>query len=104
MFCKKCGKEVSEEATVCMHCGVAVPQKTGKQRIVYILLGVFLGSFGAHNFYAGYIGRAVTQLAIALLLLALYLWGLIIPIVAVSIWVIFEICTVQNDANGNKLG
>src|SRR5262245_27835588 len=46
----------------------AIPQpalaegRSPKSRTTYILLGVFLGPLGAHNFYAGYTGRAVGQL------------------------------------------
>lgn len=66
-----------------------------KQRIVYILLAIFLGSLGIHNFYAGYTNRAVTQL----LLILLTGW-LILPILAVGIWVLVEICTIDRDADG----
>ena len=27
MFCSKCGKEVNDEAVVCVHCGCAIEQK-----------------------------------------------------------------------------
>lgn len=66
-----------------------------KQRIVYIILGLFLGSLGIHNFYAGRTGKAVTQLLITLLL-----GWLVLPAVAVFIWVIIEICTVTKDGTG----
>ena len=35
-----------------------------KQRLVYILLGLFLGGIGAHNFYAEYKTEAIWQLII----------------------------------------
>ena len=66
-----------------------------KSRIAYILLALFLGGLGIHNFYAGYTGKAVAQLLITLLL-----FWLIVPILIVWIWVIVEICTVTKDANG----
>lgn len=62
-------------------------------RIGYILLGIFLGCFGVHNFYAGYKGRAITQLLITLL-------TLFIASPVIFIWVIVEICTVNVDARG----
>src|ERR1700709_2153686 len=37
-----------------------------KSRVAFVLLAVFLGSFGAHNFYAGYTRKAVIQLSITL--------------------------------------
>jgi TM2 domain-containing membrane protein YozV len=66
-----------------------------KSRVAYILLGLFLGGFGVHNFYAGYTGKGVAQL----LLTVLGGW-LVIPLIAVFVWVIVEICTVTEDAQG----
>ncbi len=37
-----------------------------KSRVVFVLLAVFLGAFGGHNFYAGYVKKAVIQLCITL--------------------------------------
>ena len=64
-----------------------------KSKVGFILLGVFLGSLGIHNFYAGYTGKAVAQLLITVLslgILSLASW----------IWAIVEICTVDKDAKG----
>ena len=66
-----------------------------KSRLIYILLALFLGSLGIHNFYAGYSGKGTIQL-----LLSLFLFWLIIPIIIVFIWVIVDIITVTKDANG----
>lgn len=66
-----------------------------KERVAYILLGVFLGGFGVHNFYAGYVGRAVAQL-----LITLFLFWLVVPLIAVWIWTIVEVITVKADAKG----
>ena len=38
-----------------------------KSKTVYILLGLFLGGWGIHNFYAGYRQRAVTSLLCSLI-------------------------------------
>src|SRR6185312_4179562 len=40
-----------------------------KTRSTYVLLGVLLGAFGAHNFYAGNRNRALIQLGITVLTL-----------------------------------
>ena len=64
-----------------------------KSRLAYILLALFLGTFGVHNFYAGYTGRGIAQL-----LLSLISFGLLSPII--FIWAIIEICTVTKDKNG----
>jgi TM2 domain-containing membrane protein YozV len=64
-----------------------------KSRSTYIVLGIFLGALGIHNFYAGYVGRAVAQLCLSVLTLfylALVSW----------IWAIVEICIVEKDSAG----
>jgi TM2 domain-containing membrane protein YozV/DNA-directed RNA polymerase subunit RPC12/RpoP len=69
--------------------------QSAKSRIVYILLAFFLGGLGIHNFYAGYTGRGITQLLITVLLA----W-LVIPAIAVGIWVIIEMIVIRKDASG----
>ncbi len=69
------------------------PARSPKSRTAYIVLGVFLGAFGAHNFYAGYTGRAVGQLCLSVLTL-FYL------AIASWIWAIVEICIVDKDSRG----
>ncbi len=76
--------------------GQSVEKTPVKPRMAYVLLGIFLGMFGIHNFYAGYIARAVSQLLITLLL-----GWLVIPLFAVAIWVLVEVCSVSQDAQGN---
>lgn len=66
-----------------------------KSRVVYILLALFLGGLGIHNFYAGYTTKGVIQLLITLLL-----GWLVIPAIGVWIWCIIEIITVKQDAKG----
>jgi len=64
-----------------------------KSRSTYIVLGIFLGALGIHNFYAGYVGRGVGQLCLSVFTLG-YL-GIIS-----WIWAIIEICIVQKDSTG----
>jgi TM2 domain-containing membrane protein YozV len=64
-----------------------------KSRTSYIVLGIFLGALGIHNFYAGYTGRAVGQLCLTVLTLgylAIVSW----------VWAIIEICIVNEDSTG----
>lgn len=103
MYCKQCGKEIVNEAIVCVHCGVAtgtVSISTGsKSRIGYVLFGIFLGCFGIHNFYAGYVGRGLAQL-----LITIFAWWLaLIPVFIVWVWAIVEVCVVTKDARGRLL-
>lgn len=69
-----------------------------KSRVAYIVLGIFLGGLGVHNFYAGYNGKGIAQL-----LLTVLIGWLVLPVIAVMIWVIIELCTVTTDANGNQM-
>lgn len=70
------------------------PLPTDRQsRMVYILLGFFLGSFGLHNFYAGYVVRGVVQLLLSIFSLGLLSW--------ISwIWALVEIAIVSKNARG----
>ena len=73
---------------------VQVPTEP-KSRLVYVLLALFFGGFGVHNFYAGRTGAAIGQL-----LLSLFLFWLIVPIIVVGIWVLIEMIVVTKDGNG----
>lgn len=100
MYCRSCGKEMADNAVICMNCGVpvgkgksycpscgevtdpeavmcvkcggglvwqdpnVVPQGA-RSSIVAGLLGIFLGSFGVHNFYLGFTKKAVVQLLLS---------------------------------------
>ena len=68
-----------------------------KSRLAYILLGLFLGAFGIHNFYAGRLNRAVGQLLITVLV-----GWMIVPLIAVWIWCIVDICAITTDGEGIK--
>ena len=69
-YCSNCGAEVAAEAVMCPVCGVAfngeAPQAavetSSKSKLAAGLLGIFLGTFGVHNFYLGFTGKAVGQL------------------------------------------
>lgn len=64
-----------------------------KSRVAYIVLAIFFGELGVHNFYAGYVGRAVAQLLITVLSFGLLFW--------ISwIWAFVEMCVVSEDGQG----
>lgn len=76
---------------------------TYKSKVVAGLLGIFLGAFGAHNFYLGYTSKAITQL---LLLTVGACFGLG-PLIA-GIWGLVEgiMCltgSIKQDAKGLPL-
>ena len=64
-----------------------------KSRLTYILLALFLGGFGIHNFYAGYNRKGLIQLLLTVLSCG------ILSLVSV-IWAIVDIVNVTKDANG----
>jgi len=75
---------------------VRLPLEPGpRSRVTFVLLGVFLGIFGMHNFYAGYNKKAAIQLALTVLTC---FYG-----AAISwIWAIVEICVINKDAEGEQ--
>ncbi len=59
-YCANCGNPVPENADVCMNCGVAFKKAgasgdylNGQDKIVMILVCLFLGGLGIHNFMMG---------------------------------------------------
>lgn len=72
--------------------------KLAKSRGIYVILGLFFGLLGVHNFYAGYFGRGVAQL-----LIVLGTGWFIVGIIVVAIWVIIEFFVVTQDAAGDAL-
>lgn len=105
-FCSNCGKELQENQDVCLNCGVTVKKNANnnpnaKSKIAAGLLGIFLGTFGVHNFYLGYTGKAVAQLLITILSCGTLsavsaIWGLIEGIMILT-------GSITTDAEGNNL-
>lgn len=71
----------------------AASPQAPKSRTAFIVLGIFLGGLGVHNFYAGYTGKAVGQLCLTILTLgylAIISW----------LWAIIEVCIIEKDSRG----
>jgi TM2 domain-containing membrane protein YozV len=66
-----------------------------KNRVAFVLLAIFFGAFGVHNFYAGYIKKAVIQCCLTV-------FTLFIASPLVWVWGIVEACTVDQDDDGVK--
>ena len=128
MFCKNCGKEIEDGKELCDVCAASANTTTAEPEIaqqVYTngeaqntttttttestttqttqagLLGIFLGSFGVHNFYLGYTGKAIAQLLITLLTCGIgaavtSVWGLIEGILILT-------GSINTDGKGNPL-
>lgn len=89
MFCRNCGNPIPDQAVVCVHCGVPVVQvavtSEARSRLAAGLLGIFLGGFGVHRFYLGYIGIGVLQIVVTLITCgAGSLWGFVEGIVILA--------------------
>lgn len=72
MYCPNCGKLIDDTAIFCSECGRRLKAETsvstkGRSLVAAGLLGLFLGVFGAHNFYLGYRKKAAIQLAVTAL-------------------------------------
>lgn len=126
MKCEYCDNPVPNGVTRCPSCGAAVnfqaygeaptspvspvssqasgmafaqprSENQSRSRIVYILLGVFFGILGIHNFYAGRTYRGLWQL-----LITLFTGWFLLPLLAVWVWSIVDICVISTDGDGTK--
>lgn len=68
--------------------------KTAKSRGIYVILGLFLGSLGIHNFYAGRFGRGAGQLVCTIT---------VIGIVVSLIWAISDLFLITTDGAGDLM-
>ena len=103
-FCSNCGRPVTPGGAVCLSCGYALTpaaNPAAKSKLAAGLLGILLGSFGIHNFYLGYTGKAIAQLLISVLScftlsFVSAIWGLVEGIRIL-------VGSINTDANGNPL-
>ena len=101
VFCSNCGQPIAPGSAVRAGCGApaaatlaygpmpgaapsAAPQVSDKKKIVALLLAIFLGQLGIHNFYLGYTKKGIIQPCVSLLLswtyvapLAIWIWALV---------------------------
>lgn len=108
-FCSKCKavfdgaawKPVAErpehEAVQTAHSQTPRLVKSAKSRGIYIILGLFFGMLGIHNFYAGRLGVGLAQFLVTCIL-GWFVVGLIIT----GVWVLVELFVVKNDGAGDS--
>lgn len=69
-FCYNCGQEMTPGATVCLHCGVGAKKSggnlNGQDKVVMILICLFLGGLGIHNFMMGETKKGVFKIIMSL--------------------------------------
>ena len=72
-FCANCGNATNPDAEVCLNCGVALKKAgaagdlNGQDKIVMILVCLFLGGFGIHNFMMGETKKGIFKIIMSLL-------------------------------------
>ncbi|WP_317312239.1 TM2 domain-containing protein [Clostridium thermobutyricum] len=76
MFCKECGKELSDKARICPNCGISLGNGT-KSKTTALLLCFFLGGVGAHRFYLGKTGSAIAMIICLIFIVVTPIWALI---------------------------
>ncbi len=87
-FCSSCGSIIKKAAKFCPHCGARKKIAddatiSDKNRLVALLLAIFLGFLGIHRFYVGKIGTGILMLFFSWLTFGI--WPLIdIIIIAVG--------------------
>ncbi len=74
-YCRECGKEISDWATACPHCGAPIKKAytaTGEYSVdTFGILAIVLGAVGAHYFYIGKTGAGVLQIVFNIITLGM---------------------------------
>ena len=71
-FCANCGQTVNGNAEVCMNCGVAIKKAAGgnlngQDKVTMIIVCLFLGGLGIHNFMMGESKKGVFKIIMSFL-------------------------------------
>lgn len=96
-YCQGCGEPINPAAEFCMKCGARRVTKQLKSKLAAGLLGIFLGGFGVHRFYLGYTGIGIAQIVVTIVTCGIgALWGFIEGILILT-------GNINKDAQGNPL-
>ena len=93
MYCKNCGKEISDKAVICPKCGVPVRNvNMRKSKTTAVLLAIFLGIFSWLYTYK----YDAWKFWVALIINIFLFWTLIVPCI-IFFWVIIDVCIKGDD-------
>lgn len=96
-YCQSCGQETHAMADYCVKCGARLIRKQLKSQLAAGLLGVFLGGFGVHRFYLGYVGIGIAQILVTVFTCGIgWIWGFIEGILILT-------GNINKDAQGEPL-
>lgn len=94
--CPICGENILAAAKKCRYCGEYLTADVipihRKNRSIYCLLGIFLGGWGIHNFYAGQFPAGIGKLFLTAYGIAIAsskpeeIWGVAVLILYFVIW------------------
>lgn len=119
-FCEYCGSGVSSAAAVCLRCGAAIKNNgsgrssggglAGYSKSTILILCIFLGSFGIHNFVMGDVKRGIVKIIVQVVNMAMALavsvfaLSILASIAVFVLWLIdvIRICTNSYEADPDK--
>lgn len=109
--CPMCGEEILPEAKKCKHCGEYLGKDGAPlrrvDRLVYVVLGLFLGGIGVHNFYAGQTASGLIKILVLVFGVPLCALGrgdfIYLPFVLNGLWTIIDICRDPNQAEEEEI-
>jgi TM2 domain-containing membrane protein YozV len=96
-FCQNCGAGTNAAAVFCVSCGAGLAEEQTKSKLAAGLLGIFVGGFGVHRFYLGYVGMGIAQVAVTIATCGIgAIWGFIEGILILT-------DVINKDAKGRPL-